>query len=83
MDKPSPIIWTKLSFSTTYHPQTDGLAERMIQTLEEMVRRVCAYGLEFKDCDGFTQDWFTLLHALELVYKRSIHASTNQTPSFL
>ncbi|MBW0589620.1 hypothetical protein O181_129335 [Austropuccinia psidii MF-1] len=40
-----------LSFSTAYHPQTDSLAERMIQTLEDMVRRICAYGLEFKDCD--------------------------------
>ncbi|MBW0501676.1 hypothetical protein O181_041391 [Austropuccinia psidii MF-1] len=30
---------TKLSFSTAYHPQTDGLAERMIQTLEDMIRK--------------------------------------------
>ncbi|MBW0515517.1 hypothetical protein O181_055232 [Austropuccinia psidii MF-1] len=45
---------TKLSFSTAYHPQTDGLAERMIQTLEDMVRRVCAYGPEFKDFHGLT-----------------------------
>ncbi|MBW0533831.1 hypothetical protein O181_073546 [Austropuccinia psidii MF-1] len=28
----------KLSFSTAYHPQRDGLAERMIQTLEDMIR---------------------------------------------
>ncbi|MBW0558128.1 hypothetical protein O181_097843 [Austropuccinia psidii MF-1] len=39
---------TRLSFSTAYHHQNDGLAERMIQTLEEMIRIFCAYGLEFK-----------------------------------
>ncbi|MBW0524883.1 hypothetical protein O181_064598 [Austropuccinia psidii MF-1] len=74
---------TKLSFSTAYHPQNDGLAERMIQTLEDMVRRSFAYGLEFRDYDEFTHDWCTLLPALELAYKTSIHASTNQTPSIL
>ncbi|MBW0494599.1 hypothetical protein O181_034314 [Austropuccinia psidii MF-1] len=36
---------TRLSFSTEYDPQTDGLAERMIQTSDNMVRRFCAYGL--------------------------------------
>ncbi|MBW0511229.1 hypothetical protein O181_050944 [Austropuccinia psidii MF-1] len=39
------LFGTKLSFSTAYHPQTDGLAEIMIQTLEDMVREFCAYGL--------------------------------------
>ncbi|MBW0522933.1 hypothetical protein O181_062648 [Austropuccinia psidii MF-1] len=39
------LLSSKLSFSTAYHPQTDGLAERMIQTLEDMIRRFCAYGL--------------------------------------
>ncbi|MBW0504853.1 hypothetical protein O181_044568 [Austropuccinia psidii MF-1] len=43
------LFGTKLSFSTAYHPQTDGLAERMIQTSKDMIRRFCAYGLEFKD----------------------------------
>ncbi|MBW0562804.1 hypothetical protein O181_102519 [Austropuccinia psidii MF-1] len=36
---------TNLSFSTVYHPQTDGLSERMIQTLEDMIRRFYAYCL--------------------------------------
>ncbi|MBW0551841.1 hypothetical protein O181_091556 [Austropuccinia psidii MF-1] len=39
------LFGTKLFFSTAYHPQNDGLAERMIQTLENMVRRPCAYRL--------------------------------------
>ncbi|MBW0548820.1 hypothetical protein O181_088535 [Austropuccinia psidii MF-1] len=77
------LFVTKLSFSTAYHPQTDGLAGRMIQSLEDRVRRFCAYGLEFKDCDGFTHDWCTLLPALELAYQTSIQASTNQTPAIL
>ncbi|MBW0565389.1 hypothetical protein O181_105104 [Austropuccinia psidii MF-1] len=77
------LFGTNLSFSTAYHPQTDGLAERMIKTLEEMVRRFCAYVLEFKDFDGFTHDWCTLLPELELEYKTLIHASTNQTPATL
>ncbi|MBW0593916.1 hypothetical protein O181_133631 [Austropuccinia psidii MF-1] len=55
----------------------------MIQNLEYMVRRICAYGLEFKDCHGFTYDWCTLLPALEFAYKTSIHASTNQTLAIL
>ncbi|MBW0465479.1 hypothetical protein O181_005194 [Austropuccinia psidii MF-1] len=37
------LFGTKLQFSTAYHPQTDGLAERIIQTLEDMIRRFCAY----------------------------------------
>ncbi|MBW0578789.1 hypothetical protein O181_118504 [Austropuccinia psidii MF-1] len=32
------MLGTKLAFSTDYHPQTDGLAERMIQTMEDILR---------------------------------------------
>ncbi|MBW0540059.1 hypothetical protein O181_079774 [Austropuccinia psidii MF-1] len=56
---------TKLSFSTAYHPQKDGLAEGMIQALEDMIRRFCAYGLGFQDSDGFTHDLCTLIPQLE------------------
>ncbi|MBW0558732.1 hypothetical protein O181_098447 [Austropuccinia psidii MF-1] len=55
----------------------------MIQNLEDMIRRFCAYGLEFKDSDGFTHDWCTLIPALELAYKTSVHSSTGQTPAML
>ncbi|MBW0469784.1 hypothetical protein O181_009499 [Austropuccinia psidii MF-1] len=79
MDKSSPVIWNKVDLLHSLPAKADGLAERMIKTLEDMVRRLCAYGLELKDCDGFTQNWCTLLPALELAYQASIHASTNQT----
>ncbi|MBW0494859.1 hypothetical protein O181_034574 [Austropuccinia psidii MF-1] len=77
------LFGSKLSFSTAYHPQTDGLAEIMIQTLEDMIRSFCAYGIEFKDSDGFTHYWCTLIPALELAYKTSVHSSTGQTPAML
>ncbi|MBW0546397.1 hypothetical protein O181_086112 [Austropuccinia psidii MF-1] len=77
------LFGTKLSFSTAYHPQTDGLEEGIIQALEDMIRRFCAYGLEFKDSDVFTHDWCTLIPALELAYKTSVHYSTGQTAAML
>ncbi|MBW0513761.1 hypothetical protein O181_053476 [Austropuccinia psidii MF-1] len=40
---------TKLELSTAYHPQTDGPAERMIQTMEDIRRRFCAYCMEYKN----------------------------------
>ncbi|MBW0503784.1 hypothetical protein O181_043499 [Austropuccinia psidii MF-1] len=55
----------------------------MIQPLEDMFRRFCAYGLKLKDSDGFTHDWCTLITELELVYKTYIHASTGKPPQML
>ncbi|MBW0550309.1 hypothetical protein O181_090024 [Austropuccinia psidii MF-1] len=77
------LFGKNLSFSTVHHPHNYVLAERMIQTLEDMVRRFCAFGLEFQYCDGFTHYWCTLLPALELAYKTSIHSSTKQIPAIL
>ncbi|MBW0496780.1 hypothetical protein O181_036495 [Austropuccinia psidii MF-1] len=55
----------------------------MIQTLEYMIQRSCACGLEFKDSDGFTNDWCTLIPVLELAYKKSIHYSIVKTQAML
>ncbi|MBW0557183.1 hypothetical protein O181_096898 [Austropuccinia psidii MF-1] len=77
------LFGTKLSFSTAYHPQMDGLAERMIQTLKDMIRRFCAYGLELKYSYGFTHYFCTLIPALELAYETSIHSSAGKAPEIL
>ncbi|MBW0544288.1 hypothetical protein O181_084003 [Austropuccinia psidii MF-1] len=77
------LFGAKLSFSRAYHPQTDGLEEKMIQNLEYIVRIFCAYGLKFKDSYGFINDWCTLIPALELAYKTSIHSSARKTPAML
>ncbi|MBW0499843.1 hypothetical protein O181_039558 [Austropuccinia psidii MF-1] len=89
--KLTSALWTnihnlfgkKLSFSTAYHPQTAGLAERMIKTLEDRIRIFCAYGLEFTDSDGSNHDLFTLISALELEYKTLIHASPGKAPAMV
>ncbi|MBW0557990.1 hypothetical protein O181_097705 [Austropuccinia psidii MF-1] len=60
-----------------------GLAEITFQALEDMVRKFCAYGLEFRESDGFTHDWFTLIPAIELSYNNSVDSSTGQTPAIL
>ncbi|MBW0526662.1 hypothetical protein O181_066377 [Austropuccinia psidii MF-1] len=60
------IFGTKLFLSTACHPQSDVLAERMIQPLEDMVIIFCAYSIDLKDCDGFTHNWCSLCPALEL-----------------
>lgn len=71
---------TKLAFLAAYHPQTDGLAERRIQTLEDLIRRYCTFGLQFRDSEGYTHDWVSLLPALEFDYNSSVHATTGRTP---
>ncbi|MBW0495421.1 hypothetical protein O181_035136 [Austropuccinia psidii MF-1] len=60
------ISGTKLAFYTSYHPQTDGLAERMIQTMEDIIRRFWAYGMEYKNHEGYTYEWVTLQPAIQL-----------------
>ncbi|MBW0508060.1 hypothetical protein O181_047775 [Austropuccinia psidii MF-1] len=77
------LFGTKLSFSTAYHLQADGLAERTSQVLQDMVIISCEFAQELKTLYGFTHYWCTLLPTLELEYKKSINFSTNQTPAIL
>lgn len=39
------LIGIKLQVATSYCPETDGLAERMIHSLQNMIRRYCDCGL--------------------------------------
>ncbi|MBW0471422.1 hypothetical protein O181_011137 [Austropuccinia psidii MF-1] len=55
------ILGTKLSFFTAYHPQKDGLAGGLSQTLEEIIRRFCAYDMKYKGHGGYTHDLAKLL----------------------
>ncbi|MBW0546630.1 hypothetical protein O181_086345 [Austropuccinia psidii MF-1] len=89
MDKFTSALWTnlhkllgkKLSSSKAYHPKNDGLAERTMQTLEDMIRIFCAYGLKLKYSNGFTHYWCTTIPELELSYNTSIHTSTGKCHS--
>ncbi|MBW0507064.1 hypothetical protein O181_046779 [Austropuccinia psidii MF-1] len=72
------IIVAKFSFSTEYHPQQDVLAERMIQTMEDIIRRFCAYGMEYRHHEGYTHDWVTPLPEVQLADNTSQHSTTGK-----
>ena len=57
---------TNLKFSTAFHPQTDGLSERTIQTLEDILR---ACVIDFKG------SWDEHLPLVEFAYNNSYQAS--------
>ncbi|MBW0462386.1 hypothetical protein O181_002101 [Austropuccinia psidii MF-1] len=77
------ILGKKLAFSTAYHPQTDGLAERMIQRTEDIIRIFCAYGMEYKDHKWYTHGWVTLQPEIQLSYNTSLHSTTGRSPSLV
>ena len=60
-----------MSFSTAFHPQTDGQSERTIQTLEDMLR---ACVMEFKG------SWDTHLPLMEFAYNNSYQTSIGMAP---
>ncbi|MBW0486452.1 hypothetical protein O181_026167 [Austropuccinia psidii MF-1] len=77
------MLGTKLVFHTYYHPQTDALAERMIQTMGDIIRRFCEYGMEYKDNEAYTHDWVKLLPEVQLAYNTSQHSTTGNLPSLV
>ncbi|KAK4406476.1 Transposon Ty3-I Gag-Pol polyprotein [Sesamum angolense] len=64
-------LGTKLHFNTAFHPQTDGQSERMIQTLEDMMR---ACIMELKD------NWDDHLPMMEFAYNNIFHSSIGMAP---
>ncbi|MBW0504935.1 hypothetical protein O181_044650 [Austropuccinia psidii MF-1] len=77
------MLGIKLAFYTAYHPQTGGLAERMIQTMEDILRRFCEYDMEYKDHEGYTHYWVTLLPAVQLASNTNQHSTTGKSPSLV
>ncbi|GJZ86989.1 putative reverse transcriptase domain-containing protein [Tanacetum coccineum] len=57
--------------STAYHPQTDGKIERIIQTLEDMLR-ACVI--------DFRKGWVNHLPLVEFSYNNSYHTSIKAAP---
>ncbi|GKB17167.1 putative reverse transcriptase domain-containing protein [Tanacetum coccineum] len=64
-------LGTRVYFSTTYHPQTDGQSERTIQTLEDMLQ-ACAI--------DFGGNWDKYLPLAEFSYNNSYHSSIKMPP---
>nr|GFC83946.1 reverse transcriptase domain-containing protein [Tanacetum cinerariifolium] len=64
-------LGTRMDMSTAYHPETDGQSERIIQTLEDMLR---AYVIDFGN------GWERHLPLVEFSYNNSYHASIKAAP---
>jgi hypothetical protein len=62
---------TKLNFSSTYHPQTDGQTERTNQVLEDMLR---AYAVKHGG------SWDKSVPYEEFSYNNSYEASLKMSP---
>ena len=67
-------LGTTLSFSTSYHPQTDGQSERANRTIEQMLRPFV---------QSNQQEWDVVLPLLEFSYNNSISPSTGFSPFYL
>uniref|UniRef100_A0A2N9IRP1 Reverse transcriptase n=1 Tax=Fagus sylvatica TaxID=28930 RepID=A0A2N9IRP1_FAGSY len=69
------VLWgklgTKLLFSTTCHPQTDGQTEVVNRTLSTLLRTIIQKNLK---------NWEDCLPFIEFAYNRSVHSTTDFSP---
>ncbi|MBW0487128.1 hypothetical protein O181_026843 [Austropuccinia psidii MF-1] len=77
------MLGIKLPFSTAYHPQNNGLAERIFQKMEDILRIFCAYGMGYKYHEGYTHDCTTFLPEVQMAYNTSDHSTTEKTPALV
>ena len=64
-------LGTKLPFSTTCHPQTDGQAEVVNRTLSQLLPTVINKNLK---------TWENCLPFVEFAYNRTMHTTTSYSP---
>jgi hypothetical protein len=64
-------LGTKLLFSSTYHPQTDGQTEVVNHTLSTMLRAVLKQNLKM---------WEDCLPHIEFAYNCAMHSTTKLCP---
>jgi hypothetical protein len=64
-------LGTKLLFSTTCHPQTDGQTEVVNRTLAMLLRTMVKKNLK---------DWEECLPHVDFAYNRAVHSTTNLCP---
>ncbi|MBW0460570.1 hypothetical protein O181_000285 [Austropuccinia psidii MF-1] len=55
----------------------------MIQKVEDICRRLCAYGMEYKYHEGYPHDWVSLLPAVQLAYNTSKDSTKGKSPSLV
>lgn len=67
------LLGIESSFSTAFHPQTDGQSERVNQYLEQYLRAFVSYQQD---------NWASLLPMAEFAYNNSVNSSTGYTPFF-
>jgi len=68
------LLDIRTSFSTAWHPQTDGQMERVNQELDQFL---CLFVNKWQD------DWYDLLPIVEFQHNNHVHSTTQQPPFLL